>query len=300
MVKAILTTKVEPNYDDLPEVRYHFPRTYLNAIERAVGDWILYYEPRRVSGDLNSRGGRQAYFATAMINHIEPDPKKDDHFYAYVSNYLELGNSVPFKEDAYYFENVLQRQDGNTNKGAFGRSVRNLPDNEYDNILAAGFTKLLDNPRPENEMHSFDGLSDNQDVFNRPIIESVVARPFRDIAFRSNVRQAYGSTCAMTGVEISSVNGLVEVEAAHIQPVKDHGPDTVRNGLSLSRSIHWMFDRGLLSAEDDGTILMDMGRIPPKIKGIINSSGKLILPQREELHPHSKYLSYHRENVFNG
>ena len=27
MAKAVLTTKVDPSYDDLPEERYHFPRT---------------------------------------------------------------------------------------------------------------------------------------------------------------------------------------------------------------------------------------------------------------------------------
>jgi hypothetical protein len=51
MVKAVLTTKIDPTYDDLPEERYHFPRTYLRQIEAAVGDWILYYEPPRPSGD---------------------------------------------------------------------------------------------------------------------------------------------------------------------------------------------------------------------------------------------------------
>lgn len=41
MVKAVLTTKAESIYDDLPEERYHFPRTYLNAVQAAVGDWIF-------------------------------------------------------------------------------------------------------------------------------------------------------------------------------------------------------------------------------------------------------------------
>lgn len=30
MANAVFTTKVSPTYDDLPEVRYHFPKTYLN------------------------------------------------------------------------------------------------------------------------------------------------------------------------------------------------------------------------------------------------------------------------------
>src|SRR3546814_2404298 len=85
MVKVLLTTKVNPTYDDLPEDRYHFPRTYLNTIEQAVGDWAIYYEPRRTSGDLSSRGGRMAYFATARITRLESDPSTHDHFYAYRS-----------------------------------------------------------------------------------------------------------------------------------------------------------------------------------------------------------------------
>ena len=67
MPKAVLTTKIDPAYDDLPEERYHFPRTYLRAAQQALNDWIVYYEPRRASADLSSRGGRQAYFATARI-----------------------------------------------------------------------------------------------------------------------------------------------------------------------------------------------------------------------------------------
>lgn len=45
MSKAVCTTKAEPTYDDLPEFRYHFPRTYLRQVEAALGDWIIYYEP---------------------------------------------------------------------------------------------------------------------------------------------------------------------------------------------------------------------------------------------------------------
>ncbi|MFP3944971.1 MAG: hypothetical protein ACLFWF_13825 [Alphaproteobacteria bacterium] len=82
MAKAVFTTRVDPSYDDLPEKWYHFPRTYLRAAEAAVGDWILYYEPRR-------RGGRRVYFATARVTGIEADPVRGDHYYAFVTDYLE-------------------------------------------------------------------------------------------------------------------------------------------------------------------------------------------------------------------
>ena len=95
MPKAVLTTKVDPSYDDLPEHRYHFKRRHLRAAKAALGDWIVYYEPRRSSADLSSSGGRQSYFATARIAHIGRDPNRDDHYYAYVEDYLEFDRAVP-------------------------------------------------------------------------------------------------------------------------------------------------------------------------------------------------------------
>src|SRR5580704_1811225 len=65
MTKAIFTTRVTPSYDDRPEEYYHFPSAYLNQVRAAVGDQIIYYEPRRVDSAPSSRGGRQAYFASA-------------------------------------------------------------------------------------------------------------------------------------------------------------------------------------------------------------------------------------------
>jgi putative restriction endonuclease len=44
VVKAVLTTKVDPTYDDMPEKRYHFPQTYLRQVAAAIGDWIVYGE----------------------------------------------------------------------------------------------------------------------------------------------------------------------------------------------------------------------------------------------------------------
>jgi putative restriction endonuclease len=38
MTKVVFTTKIDPTYDDLPEERYHFPRTYLR---QAIRNWGL-------------------------------------------------------------------------------------------------------------------------------------------------------------------------------------------------------------------------------------------------------------------
>ena len=79
MAKAVFTVRPGSVYDDLPEERYHFPRTYLRAAQGAVGDWILYYEPRRDQG-------RQAYIATARVTAVDPDPSAPDHYYARIAD----------------------------------------------------------------------------------------------------------------------------------------------------------------------------------------------------------------------
>lgn len=300
MTKAVFITKVDPTYDDLPEFRYHFPRTYLRQVEAAVGDWVIYYEPRRTSGDPRSRGGRQSYFATARVTSIQDDPKTPDHYYAFISDYLEFDRPVPFKEGSHYYEAALRRPDGETSKGAFGRAVRSLPNAEYDLILRAGFADIIAPTPTATPSAPFEGLAEEPATFERPLVERISQRPFRDAAFATAVKAAYEDTCAVTGLKIINGGGRSEVQAAHIRPVADLGPDSVRNGIALCGTVHWMFDRGLLSLDDDYTILVARDRVPDTVQRLINSEGKLCLPPRPDLRPHPQFLRYHRETVFKG
>ena len=299
MAKAVFTTKIDPGYDDLPEQRYHFPRTYLRAAEQAVDDLIVYYEPRRSGTELSSRGGRQAYFAVARVTEITRDPARADHFYAAIADYLELDRPVPFREGAHYYESMLQRADGATSKGAFGRAVRTIPDSEFEAILHAGFadTPLLRRP---GSVAMPPGFDDEPLTFDRPLLQSVVSRPFRDEAFKRHVRAAYDNRCAMTGLRIINGGGRAEVQAAHIRPVASSGPDSVRNGLALCSTFHWMFDRGLLSIDDNYRILTDGNSLPAEAERMLNADRYLRLPDEPALRPHPQFLRYHRERVFKG
>ena len=268
MAKAVLTTKVDPSYDDLPEERYHFPCTYLIAVRQSLHDWIVYYEPRRVSADLSSSGGRQSYFATARIVGIGDDPQRADHYYAYVEDYLEFDRTVPFREGGFYYESGLQKADGSTNKGRFGRSVRLVGDSEYSLILGAGFEAGADEGERfgvrEGVRPDIGGL----ELADRPIVEWVSRRPFRDRVFATGIKRAYDDTCAITGLRIINGGGRAEVQAAHIRPVADSGPDSLRNGVALSSTFHWMFDRGLISVGDDYGLLFKRGAVPGSVMAL--------------------------------
>lgn len=298
MAKAVLTTKVTPTYDDLPEVRYHFPRGYLNQVRAAVGDWIVYYEPRRSSGDLSSRGGRQAYFAVARLTDVDSDTERPDHYYARVSDYLEFDRPVPFREGDKFYESGLQRADGQTSKGAFGRAVRTIPDHEFELILAAGFAAEVGQPIAQPP-----GLAEEQAIFEGPspraMIETTLTRPFRDEAFRRQVRAAYDNRCALSGLRLINGGGRPEVQAAHIRPVASDGPDSIRNGLALSGTLHWMFDRGLVSLDDDFRILRAR-TLPDDVGRLVLPDARALLPTESTMHPHPAFLRYHRETVFKG
>jgi putative restriction endonuclease len=297
MAKAVFTTKVTPGYKDLPEARYHFPRTYLNQARQAVGDHIVYYEPRRSSIDLSSFGGRQSYFGVARVTAVVEDDALADHYYALVDDYLDFDRPVPFSEGSEYYESALKKADGSTNKGAFGRAVRLIPDEEFDRILKSGFAPILSEDAVSREI-ALPGWSESTIPFERPIVEMTVSRPFRERSFMHNVRAAYSNRCAITGLRLINGGGRPEVQAAHIQPVASKGPDSVRNGLALSGTVHWMFDRGLISVGDDYKILISKNHVPEDAIRLLNRSGMINLPKDQTLYPNAQYLKFHRDVVF--
>lgn len=277
-------------------MRYHFPKTYLNQARETLGDWVIYYEPRREGAELSGRSGRQCYFATARVERIEPDPKRRDHFYAYVSDYLEFTEPVPFRNGTEYYESLLRKDDGSTNKGRFGRALRLLAAEEYRLICQVGFTSSQSISQPEEAM----ALAEEPVEYGRPHRVRLLERPFREAAFTRLIQSAYKSTCAMTGLKLINGGGRCEIEAAHIRPVARNGPDSPRNGIALSRTVHWMFDRGILSISDSGEILLAKGLVPDAVRRMLNPDGKVRFPSSAALAPHPVFLRYHREEFFKG
>jgi putative restriction endonuclease len=291
-MKAVFTARRISSYDDDVSIRYHFPQTYLGQIQQALQDFVIYYEPRRTSPDLSSSGGLQSYFAVARLKNVEPDSTRADHFYAYVDSYIDFDKPVHFD---MRLESSLQKADGTTNKGAFGRAVRLIPEPEFDAIVRAGFSRPLEIESPAHDKR--DEFDEVQLAFDRPMIESLVTRPFRDRVFTRQVQAAYGQRCAVTGIRLVNGGGRVEAQAAHIRPVASMGPDSVRNGIALSGTVHWMFDRGLISVGDDFRIITSHS-LGDGVDRLFNPSGRLLVPEAEHLRPHPHFLDYHRHNVF--
>lgn len=291
MANAVFIAKIKPDYDDAVEERYHFPKMYLSRIVKTVGDWIIYYEPR-------SDGGRMVYFAMARVLKIEPDSKQPGHYYARIGQYQEFPAPVPFSSDGAFMESRLRNEDDSLNTGLSRTAVRILPSNEFELICRLGLAPALEET---NELvTNRDSVAETQSEYAGPRPNVFSSRLLRDAAFSRIVRMAYNRTCAMTGLQLVNGGGRCEIEAAHIRPVENDGPDSPRNGLALCRTVHWLFDRGFLSLEDNGTILQAPKLVPDPVKRLLNPEGIIRLPRDRNSAPHSIFLRWHREHIFKG
>jgi putative restriction endonuclease len=75
----------------------------------------------------------------------------------------------------------------------------------------------------------------------------------------------------------------------------------VQNGFALSRTVHWMFDRGLLTVADDATILLSNHiNDVDGVRKILLRNGRARFPEGTGDHPDPAFLRWHRENCFKG
>ena len=290
MVAAIFYHKADSAYDDLPDRYYHFPKQYLSRVEQVIAQPIIYYGP------LDRQTGR-FYWATALVTGVRQDPLRPDHFYADLKNYIDFDRLVGYQENGG-FERQLFLADGKVSGGRAVQAVRVIDDEEYDAILTAGMSERVPWPERYDEVDLVNEFDEPpQAPLERPLVEQLVNRRFRDVKFRQHVRIAYDRRCAFTGLRLINGKGRPEVEAAHIMPVEENGPDSVQNGIALSGTVDWMFDRGLLSMDDDYTILKSR-QLNHDVSHLLRPDMKAIVPENPRLRPHPYYLDWHRTNRF--
>ena len=284
-------------YDDSPAERYQFPRQYLGRVEGCVGDWIVYYEPVKVP---ESRG----YFAIAKVEQIVPDPKAQGMYLALIQpgSYLDFANPVPFSSNDGVVERGVLNEDGKIS-GRAQAAVRSLSANDFNRIVGLGLREDATVLPRIGEAVSMLGLREEQTPFTfeqtRERISYLSSRIVRDRIFRRTVLRAYGERCAVTGLRLINGGGRAEVDAAHIRPVEQNGPDIVGNGLALSGTAHWMFDRGLISLSDSLEILVS-SRVNDQegVRALINKNGNAHPPGRYLERPHPHFLDWHRVHCF--
>jgi putative restriction endonuclease len=283
-------------YADEPERFYRFPPKWMANASKVIGNWIIYQEPRRA--------GPRGYYAVAKVDRIVPDPTNAGMFLALIEqgSYLEFGQDVPFQLDGRAVERGLLNPDGRLNNGRAIQSIRAISNEDFNRIVGLG---LIDEddllPRVDDAEPVADRLHEEPEPWEGPVDRAsmLVNRTVRNRQFRKRVLDVYDSRCALTGMKLINGGGRAEAQAAHIMSVEAGGPDVVTNGIALSGTVHWMFDRGLISLSDEGEILLS--RKINDIEGvekIIYPDRRARLPSSPVKRPHVRYLEWHRAECF--
>lgn len=118
-------------------------------------------------------------------------------------------------------------------------------------------------------------------------------------AFRILVTSAYNRNCAISGEK-----ALPVLQAAHIKPYNENGPNSVDNGILLRSDLHILFDRGYITVTPNYKIEVS-GKIKEEFDNgkhyySYNGNKLSVLPQLSDERPNLDFINWHNENIFRG
>src|SRR5690348_2757904 len=129
---GVLIHRSDSIYQDSPAEHYQFPGQYLGRVQSCIGDWIIYYEPRKVPG---TRG----YFAIAKIERVVPDRTAPGMYLALIEpgSYLDFANPVPFSGASGVVEQGVLNDEGRIS-GRAQSAVRSISPGDFHRIVTMG------------------------------------------------------------------------------------------------------------------------------------------------------------------
>lgn len=291
--KCVFVVGSHSIYADEPDRFYRFGKQWLPAASRAVGQRVVYQEPKRA--------GKRGYYAVARVEQIVRDPSDQTMHLALIEpgSFLEFGNDVPFQFEGAAVERGLLDPDGRLNNGRAVQSIRAISDEDFNRIVDLGLVEADELLPRESVLDGPTGVvREEVELWNGPVDREtvLVSRTVRDRQFRKRILEVYDRRCALTGMQLINGGGRAEAQAAHVMSVECGGPDTVANGIALSGTVHWMFDRGLISMRDNGEVLLSSKiNDVDGVKKLLHPDGLARLPANETQRPHPRFLSWHRE-----
>jgi hypothetical protein len=175
-------------------------------------------------------------------------------------------------------------------KGAVGgRTVPDVPG--LHRLLRRAFQ--LSKALPNELLRTFEkkvAMLPNTTEAERLVVQRVGQNLFRD-----GLLDVWEGRCAVTGLAVREL-----LRASHIKPWADCETDAERldayNGILLAPHLDAAFDRGFITVQDDGAIIVS-GALTVHARAVLG------LDQALRVHgltdAHRVYLPWHREHVFN-
>ncbi len=122
-----------------------------------------------------------------------------------------------------------------------------------------------------------------------------VAALFNATSFRDFVMVGYNHLCAITGTVIRH-ESYTNLEAAHIRPKSHGGLYLPNNGIALCRDLHWAFDKGFFTLNDELEVVVHKQVTSDYLQSF--NGKKIRVPQDPFFAPDLENVKYHRENIF--
>ena len=116
-------------------------------------------------------------------------------------------------------------------------------------------------------------------------------------AFRLLIANTYNRCCAISGEKTLPV-----LQAAHIKPYTQNGPNIAPNGILLRTDIHQLFDDGYITITPNYEVRVserlhkDYGN--GKMYYQFNKEKLIYLPQNESDKPNKEFLEWHNDMIF--
>jgi putative restriction endonuclease len=98
------------------------------------------------------------------------------------------------------------------------------------------------------------------------------------------------------------VDGLIGVDAAHIQWHSHGGPDQVPNGLALCALHRRLLDHGAITVNEDLRVRVARSVAGSSARGLLEEFDRqeIRLPVDRQLYPNPGHLHWHHSEVFKG
>lgn len=247
---------------------YEFPKQYLSLFAplSVPGSVLiaLIHEPQRTALGRTGRGG---YVGWAVLDAPPlpvpvPEGARPLWRIAYSGGLMPLPRTVRLEENGQMYERWLEPFERGTarNQVLNGRSVRQVPLAEVLSVLSAADAlpdELADWQREPSGVWPTAPQPQVANARERVVVERLV----RARGFRTQVLAAYGWRCAVTGWQAAPGLAGSLLDAAHLIPVQRGGQDDVRNGVSLTPTVHRLFDAQAigLQATPEGLVLRTGG-----------------------------------------
>ena len=145
---------------------------------------------------------------------------------------------------------------------------------------------------PSNPIQEIEDYRESYETLSETERETVVQSRVGQGRFRSKLIN-YWRECALTGCQTIKI-----LRSSHIKPWRDSNNQErldVYNGLLLVPNLDSLFDKGLITFDDNGKIIIS-DLLDTNEREKLGISSKMRIQKIEEAH--KKYLEYHRQNVF--